>query len=53
MRPSSTVTRAQYQKLQAKNQELERQLRQSRLLVELQKKLQEAMEALDSEGSTP
>ena len=53
IRPGSTVSRAAYQKLEDRNQELERQLRKSRLLVDLQKKLQQAMELLDSDGSTP
>lgn len=46
------VTRAEHEKTLRENDRLRRKLEQTQLLLELQKKLQEAMDSLQDEGST-
>ncbi len=49
---SASVTRAEHEKALRENDRLAKKLEQAQLLLELQKKLQDAVNALQNEGST-
>ena len=50
-RPPRGAARAEHDRLLRENERLKKKVRSQELLLELQKKLQEAMQSLDSEGS--
>lgn len=50
-RPPRGAARAEHDRLRRENERLKKKVRSQELLLELQKKLQEAMQSLDAEGS--